>query len=48
MYLEKESILIAVMVLMILGAAANECARWFATRKNKKTEFTDTLKKVRK
>ncbi len=48
MYLDEVSILIAVMVLMVLGAVANECARWFVTRKNKKTEFTDTLEKVRK
>ncbi len=48
MYLDDVSILIAVMVLMVFGAATNELARWFVTRKDKKTEFTDTLEKVRK
>lgn len=48
MYLDDVSIAIAITVFMFLGAVGNECARWFVTRKNKKTEFTDTLKKVRK
>lgn len=48
MYLNEFDIAIVIIVLMFLGAAGNEFAKWIVTRKDKKAKFTDTLEKVRK